>query len=254
MARKTDEPQVSLAALKRELAEAEDPHRAFISQSFFKTGKGEYGEGDVFLGLTVPAQRKLAKKYRTLPLAAIQSLLKSKIHEHRLIALLILVDQYTRGDAKSKNALFAFYLANAKRVNNWDLVDSSAPYIVGAHLLTCSRKLLRDFAKSDNLWERRIAIVSTLWLIRAGELDETFTVSKLLLKDKHDLIHKAVGWMLREAGKKSPDRLRRFLAEHHGRMPRTALRYAIERFPESERKQWLRGTSAGNGAQRTKTA
>jgi 3-methyladenine DNA glycosylase AlkD len=182
VARKTDEAQVSLAALKRELAEAEDPHRAFISQSFFKTGKGEYGEGDVFLGLTVPAQRKLAKMYRTLPLAAIQSLLKSKIHGHRLVALLILVDQYTRGDANTKDGLFAFYLVNAKRVNNWDLVDSSAPYIVGAHLLTCSRKLLRDLAKSDNLWERRIAIVSTLWLIRAGELDETFTVSKLLLK------------------------------------------------------------------------
>jgi 3-methyladenine DNA glycosylase AlkD len=247
-----EELRVSVAALKRELADAEDPHRAFISQSFFKTGNGEYGEGDVFLGLTVPAQRKLAKKYRTLPLAAIQSLLKSKIHEHRLVALLILVDQYTRGDANTKDGLFAFYLVNAKRVNNWDLVDSSAPYIIGAHLLTRSRKLLRDLAKSENLWERRIAIVATLWLIRAGELDDTFAVSRLLLKDKHDLIHKAVGWMLREAGKKSPDRLRQFLAQHHALMPRTALRYAIERFPESERKQWLLGTSAEKVDQRTK--
>lgn len=243
MARDAAAPPVSLAALKRELAEAEDPYRAHFSKSFFKTGKGEYGEGDIFLGLTVPAQRKLAKRYRMLPLAAIHSLLKSKIHEHRLVALLILVDQYTRGDAKTQDALFAFYLANAKRVNNWDLVDSSAPYIVGAHLLTRPRKLLRDLAKSENLWERRIAIVSTLWLIRAGDIEDTFAVSKLLLKDEHDLIHKAVGWMLREAGKKSPERLREFLAKHHVRMPRTALRYAIERFPESERKQWLRGTS-----------
>jgi 3-methyladenine DNA glycosylase AlkD len=240
--RKAEGPKLSLASLKRELADAEDPYRAHFSKSFFKTGKGEYGEGDVFLGLTVPAQRKLAKKYRTLPLTAIQSLLKSKIHEHRLVALLILVDQYTRGDAKTKDGLFAFYLRNAKRANNWDLVDSSAPYIVGAHLLTRSRKLLRDLAKSENLWERRIAIVSTLWLIRAGDLDDMFAVSKLLLKDKHDLIHKAVGWMLREAGKKSPDELRQFLAQHHARMPRTALRYAIERFPESERKHWLLGT------------
>ena len=236
----------ALRTLTRELSALADPERARNLAWFFKTGSGEYGEGDRFLGITVPVLRKVARGYRELPLDGIAKLLASEWHEHRLIALLILVAQY----ADAPDAVFDFYIAQTARINNWDLVDASAPYIAGAHLLARPRhrKLLYRFAMSDNLWERRIAIVSTLAFIRAGELDDAFAISSRLLRDKHDLIHKAVGWMLREAGKRDEARLLAFLRQHYAAMPRTALRYAIERFPEPRRRQILRGEFWRRGA------
>lgn len=227
-------------SLSAELAALADPKKAKGVAAFFKTGKGEYGEGDVFLGIPVPAQRQVAKRHRDLPLPAIAKLLKSPIHEERLCALIVLTEQYARGDEATKAKCFDFYLQHLAGVNNWDLVDSSAHQIVGEHLLTRDRKLLRKLAKSKDLWERRVAIVSTWAFIRKGESETTFEISQLLLHDTHDLIHKAVGWMLREVGKRvDEDTLRGFLKAHVSELPRTALRYAIERFPADERKAWL---------------
>jgi 3-methyladenine DNA glycosylase AlkD len=213
--------------------------KAAFFPSFFKTGKGQYGEGDIFIGVTVPDQRKVAKQFFELPLGEIQILLKSKIHEHRLTALIILVYQYQKGDEKIREKIFTFYLTNTSRVNNWDLVDCSCRDIVGEHLQKRSRKLLYTFAKSKNLWERRIAIVSTWAFIRKNDLKDTFAIATLLLSDTHDLIHKAVGWMLREAGKRDEKMLRAYLDEYGKHMPRTALRYAIERFSPNVRKAYL---------------
>jgi len=227
--------------VERELAAAADAKRAKGLAWFFKTGKGEYGEGDRFLGITVPLQRKIALKHLGLPLDDISRLLKSPIHEHRFTALEILVAQYARGQDKQRSRIFAFYLRHAERANNWDLVDTSAPYIVGAHLKERPRKVLDRFAASRNLWKRRIAIVSTLTLIRNGELEDTFRIAEKLLGDQHDLIHKAVGWMLREAGKVSSPALLEFLRFHYAATPRTTLRYAIERFPAAQRKRILAG-------------
>ena len=226
-----------LSDLKKELAAAADPERARNSAWFFKTAEGQYGHGDRFVGITVPVQRRIAHRYVHLPLGDVEKLLASPIHEHRFVALEILVAQYEQGDT----AVFAFYLKHTKFVNNWDLVDTSAPYIVGKHLQTRPRKILYRLAKSKDLWERRIAIVSTQTLIRAGEIEDTFAIAKILLPDEHDLIHKAVGWMLREAGKQSAPALVKFLKENYAQMPRTALRYAIERFPAERRKQMLVG-------------
>ena len=223
--------------LRKELAAAADPERARNSAWFFKTGEGQYGHGDRFLGITVPVQRRIANRYVHLPLTGVEKLLASPIHEHRFVALEILVAQYEHGDT----AVFDFYLKHTRFINNWDLVDTSAPYIVGEHLLTRPRKILYRLARSKDLWERRIAIVSTQTLIRAGEIEDTFAIAKLLLADDHDLIHKAVGWMLRETGKQSAPALVRFLKEHYAQIPRTALRYAIERFPQPNRKQMLAG-------------
>jgi len=223
------------------LAALADPDRARSSARFFKTAKGEYGEGDRFIGISVPHLRRLARRYRHLPLQDIAKLLASPVHEHRFTALEILVAQYEAGDADSKQAIFHFYLQNSRRANNWDLVDTSAPYIIGEHLLTRPRGELKRLAKSENIWERRIAIVTTLPLIRNGELGDTFRIAALLLSDRHDLIHKAVGWMLRETGKRSMAALLQFLEEYHARMPRTALRYAIERLPENQRQRILAG-------------
>ena len=223
--------------LKKELASAADPERARNLAWFFKTGKGQYGYGDRFIGLTVPTARRIAHRYLHLPLADVAKLLASPIHEHRFVALEILVAQYERGNQQ----VFNFYLKHTKFVNNWDLVDTSAPYIAGRHLLTRSRKILYRLAKSRNLWERRIAIVSTMTFIRAGEIDDTFAIAKLLLKDDHDLIHKAVGWMLRETGKQSAPALVRFLKQNYSALPRTTLRYAIERFSAAQRKRILTG-------------
>jgi 3-methyladenine DNA glycosylase AlkD len=228
---------MSLIDLKKELAAVADPERARNQSWFFKTAKGQYGHGDLFIGLTVPTMRRIAHRYTHFPLTAVEKLLASPIHEHRFVALEILVAQYERGD----EAVFNFYLKHTKFVNNWDLVDTSAPYIVGRHLLTRPRKILYRLAKSSDLWERRIAIVSTMMLIRAGEIEDTFAIAKLLLPDKHDLIHKAVGWMLREAGKQSAPALLHFLKQNYDSLPRTALRYAIERFPPSQRKRMLTG-------------
>jgi 3-methyladenine DNA glycosylase AlkD len=225
--------------LLRDLEAAGDERKAANLAWFFKTGEGEYGEGDIFLGITVPASRKIALRYTHLPLKDIAQLLASPIHEHRFAALEILVVQYEKAQEQQREEIFNFYLQNTHRTNNWDLVDTSAPYIVGEHLRTRSRAILDKLATSPILWERRIAIVATLGLIRHGELKETFRIARELLKDKEPLIHKATGWLLREAGKVSRLELIAFLERHAGTMPRTTLRYAIERFPPEERKQWL---------------
>ena len=227
-----------LSDLKKELRASADPERARNSAWFFKTGKGQYGHGDRFIGLTVPTIRRITHRYVHLPLTDVETLLASPIHEYRFAALEILVAQYEREKSK---AIFDFYLKHTKFVNNWDVVDTSAPYIVGEHLLTRPRKILYRLAKSRNLWERRIAIVSTFAFIKAGEIDDTFAIAKLLLNDDHDLIHKAVGWALREAGKQSAPALLRFLKENYSALPRITLRYAIERFPAQQRKRLLAG-------------
>jgi 3-methyladenine DNA glycosylase AlkD len=227
--------------LENQLAAAGDLERAKSSAWFFKTGKGDYGEGDRFLGITVPAQRKIALRFRDLPFTDIARLLASPIHEHRFVALEILVARYEGGSPAEREEVFRFYLEQTSRINNWDLVDTSAPYIVGKHLQGSSKKMLRKLAGSRNLWERRIAIVSTLALIKNGHLKTTFAISEMLLGDKHDLIHKAVGWALREAGKVNPEALSDFLRRHYSRIPRTTLRYAIEKFPLDDRKRLLAG-------------
>lgn len=227
--------------LQRELAQASNAQRARNLAWFFKTGKGEYGEGDEFLGITVPVLRKIAKRYTHLRLADVRKLLHSRLHEHRFTALEILVFQYEAGDDDTKRKLFEFYLKQARWINNWDLVDTSAPYIVGEYLASRPRDVLYRLAKSPNVWERRIAIVATAAFIKGDDLKDTFGISVLLLKDKHDLIHKAVGWMLREAGKLSQPALLKFLEQNYSIMPRTALRYAIERIPETQRRRILKG-------------
>lgn len=227
--------------LERELAAAADPKRAEVSAWFFKTGKGQYGEGDRFLGVTVPLQRKIALRHRDLPRADIARLLASRIHEHRFAALEILVAQYERGPEERREEIVQFFLTHTDRINNWDLVDTSAPYILGEHLRTRSRDLLDRLAASDNLWERRIAIVSTLALVKHGEINDAFRIARKLLADKHDLIQKAVGWVLRETGKVSRPALLVFLRKHYPGIPRTTLRYAIERFPVEQRKRILAG-------------
>ena len=227
-----------LSDLKKELAAAADPERARNMAWFFKTGKGEYGEGDIFIGVTVPAQRKIAVRYKKLARADVAKLLQSRIHEHRFTALEILVLQYESGD----EAVFDFYLTQTGRINNWDLVDTSAPYIVGDHLLTRPRDLLYGLARSSNIWERRIAMISCMAFMRKGDTKDAFAIAALLLTDKHDLIQKAVGWMLREAGKVSKESLARFIKKHYAAIPRTSLRYAIERFPDVERRRILQGS------------
>ncbi len=231
--------------LLKELKSKEDKLKAKILSGFFKTGKGEYGEGDLFLGITVPESRKIAKKYSELTQKEIEILIKNKFHEARLVAILILVYQFniSKND-KIKKDIFNFYLLHTKYINNWDLVDLSASYIVGEYLLYQSKlrgTVLCSLAKSKNLWERRIAIVSTFAFIYKGEHEWTFTVVKILMKDKHDLIHKACGWMLREVGKRINNViLLKFLDEYSSQMPRTMLRSSIERLPENKRKYYLK--------------
>ncbi len=225
--------------LLKELNSNANSKKARILQRFFKTGKGEYGEGDKFIGVIVPKQRKIAEKYTHLSLKDIQRLLNSKIHEHRLTALLILSQKFSKSDEKEQKEMFNFYLNNAKRINNWDLVDLSAPNIPGSFLVDRDRKILYSLAKSDNLWERRISIISTFPLIKNNRFSDTLEISRILMNDKHDLIHKAVGWMLREVGKRDFDVEREFLDKHHRKMPRTMLRYAIEKFPQRLRKSYL---------------
>lgn len=227
--------------VERALAALASRKRAKDLAWFFKTGKGEYGEGDRFLGITVPLQRKVALRHVELPLDDISRLLGSPFHEHRFTALEILVAKYSRADAAARARIFAFYLRHAERANNWDLVDTSAPYIVGVHLKKRPRQWLDRLAASRNLWKRRIAIVATLTLIREGEIEDTFRIAEKLLGDEHDLIRKAVGWMLRETGKVSAPALLGFLREHYAAISRTTLRYAIERFPAARRKAILAG-------------
>lgn len=215
--------------------------RAKTNAWFFKTGKGEYGEGDEFIGVTVPEQRLVAKHFVDIPYAELRKLLSSKKHEHRLTALLILVQKYARAEEKEQKELFRFYLSEIEYVNNWDLVDLSAPQIVGNHMCTYGGvQKLYKLARSKNLWRRRIAIVATFSFIRKGDFSPTLELSEMLLRDDEALLHKAVGWMLREVGKRNMPILKSFLTEHSAHMPRTMLRYAIERFPETERKKWLK--------------
>ena len=236
------ETTLTAAMVRRELAAVASPEKAKASARFFKTGPGQYGEGDKFWGVTVPEQRKVVRVHRSLPLKEIAKLLRSEMHEERLTAVLILVERYTRGDDAAKQKAFDFYLRHLKHINNWDIVDASAPYIVGRHLRTRQRTLLYRLARSKVLWERRVAMVSTLGLVAAGEHEDALGVAELLLEDDQDLMHKAVGWVLREVGKRvDAEILRRFLKKHAGHMPRTALRYAIEHFDAAERKRWLAG-------------
>lgn len=223
--------------LIKEVQALANPKKAKILQRFFKTGKGEYGEGDIFLGLTVPQSRKVAKNHKNLPLNQIKELLNSKIHEQRLIAILILVNNYKN----NQEEIYNFYLKNSKQINNWDLVDLSAHKIVGQHLFNKDRSTLYKLAKSDNLWERRISIISTAFFINNNEFQDTIKISEILLNDKHDLIHKAVGWMLREMGKRDQEILETFLKKRYKNMPRTMLRYSIEKFPEDLRQKYLKG-------------
>ncbi|RJR18745.1 MAG: DNA alkylation repair protein [Nitrospiraceae bacterium] len=226
--------------IKAEMKHIANPEKAVVLSRFFKTGKGEYGEGDLFLGITVPEQRKIARKYSLLPLNKLQKLLSSKIHEHRLTALLILVIKYGKADEDSREDIFNFYLSNMKHINNWDLVDLSADKILGTHLLKRDRGILFRMAKSRNIWERRIAIMTTFHFIKNNQFSETLAVAEILLNDSHDLIHKAVGWMLREIGKRDRETEERFLLKYYSIMPRTMLRYAIEKFDDNKRKFYLR--------------
>lgn len=210
-----------------------------VLSGFFKTGKGEYGEGDMFFGIPVPLTRGVAKRHKTADMATVNALLDSEWHEARLCALLILVEKMKKADADSAKDIVETYLASTARINNWDLVDLSASYIVGAYLLDKPRDLLYRLADSDLLWDNRIAMVSTYAFIKKGDLDDTFALALRLISHPHELMHKAVGWMLREAGKRDMARLSAFVDAHWHEMPRTMLRYAIEKYPEAERKAVL---------------
>jgi len=221
------------------------PKQAAILARFFKTGPGQYGEGDKFIGVKVPVIRKVAKEFKALPLAEVECLLHSDIHEERMLALVILVGQFQKGDDALRKRIYDLYLANTAHINNWDLVDLSAPKIVGGYLETRSRKPLDRLAKSVSLWERRISIIATGWFIWRDDFADTLRIAEKLLGDREDLIHKAVGWMLREVGKRDVAVLEEFLGEHCRVMPRTMLRYAIERFSEKKRRGYMDGRLRG---------
>ena len=225
--------------LQARLRSLGSPKDAAFLAGFFKTGPGQYGEGDVFIGVRVPVIRKVAKDFNELPLPEVEILLHSPIHEERLAALVILVMQAAKADTKTRKAIYDFYLANTKFINNWDLVDLSAPQIVGTYLADKSRKPLYRLAKSSWLWDRRISILATFHFIRGDDFDDTLRISEILLADREDLMHKAVGWMLREVGKQNVAVLEGFLGLHCRVMPRTMLRYAIERFPEKKRRAYM---------------
>ncbi len=229
------------AAIHKELRALASADTAANLQRFFKTGPGQYGEGDVFLGIKVPPLRALAKQHRDADLATIAALLESRYHEERMFALLLLMQFYQAADEAAQQAAYDLYLGHTRRINNWDLVDVSAPRIVGCHLEERPRKVLYQLARSTLLWERRIAIIATAWFIRLDDFDDTLQIAEILVRDEHDLMHKAVGWMLREVGKRNLVAEKGFLGKHYRVMPRTMLRYAIERFPEKERKAYLNG-------------
>jgi len=227
--------------IKNEMRKLANKEIAEHSQRFFKTGKGQYGEGDIFLGIRVPVLRKIAKKFRRISLAEVSKLLESKFHEERLLSILMLVNLFKSGDEDDQELIYELYLDKTKFINNWDIVDISAGNIVGAFLFKKDKAPLYRLVLSENLWERRIAIVATFYFIRNDEFDDTLKIAEILLTDKEDLIHKAVGWMLREVGKRGIKIEEEFLKEHYLKMPRTMLRYAIERFPETRRKMYLKG-------------
>lgn len=232
-----------ISNVSQELKKLANKQKTQAYARFFKTGKGEYGEGDKFLGLTVPQQRKIARKYQNLPLGQVTKLLQNPYHECRLTALLILTSQFQKSSHYRQKQIVNIYLKNLKYVNNWDLVDISAPKILGAFLLENNllRFQLKKLAKSTNLWEKRVAILATFTFIKKGNFKETLKIAKMLLLDQHDLIHKAVGWMLREIGKIDLKTEEKFLQKYYPKMPRTMLRYAIEKFPEAKRQAFLKG-------------
>ena len=232
---------MKLNELRIEIKNNANPLKANVLQRFFKTGPGQYGEGDVFYGIMVPVQRSIAQKYKDVPLTDIKKLLDSPVHEERLIGLLILVEQVKKAGESKKEEIFNFYHSNRKRINNWDLVDLTADRISGSYLFDKDKSILYKLAESDDLWERRIAVMSTFHFIKNNSFDDTLRISEILLHDNHDLIHKAVGWMLREIGKRDLKTEEKFLLIHYKNMPRTMLRYAIEKFPEPKRLAYLKG-------------
>lgn len=231
--------------VKRELRRMSNREKADVYKWFFKTGKGQYGEGDSFIGVVVPICRIIAKKYSDISMPGVTSLLKSKVHEERMVGLFILINKYKAGSSDDKQNIFAFYLKNTKYINNWDLVDLSAHKILGDYIWNNPRKqkVLNRLAASDNLWERRMSVISTFYFISQNSFHKSLEMAEILLNDSHDLIHKAVGWMLREIGKRNQEVEESFLKKHYKNMPRTMLRYAIEKFPESLRKKYLAGTA-----------
>jgi 3-methyladenine DNA glycosylase AlkD len=240
--------RVDAAAIRARLRKLANPRIADPSQQFFKTNPGEYGHGDRFLGIRVPALRTVAREFRGASIAAALTLLRSPMHEERLVALFVLVERYTRGTDAERQRIYDQYLKHVPRhVNNWDLVDASAHYIVGAHLEARERAVLDDHARSPHLWSRRVAIIATFWFIKRGSFADTLRIAELLLDDEEDLIHKATGWMLREVGNRDAGAAARFLRRHYRRMPRTMLRYAIEKLPERTRLAYLQGTIGSDG-------
>lgn len=238
-------PQPTTKEVRQALRDAAAPERIPVLRSFFKTGPGEYGEGDVFLGITVPATRAVVRRFKDLDLEGVTELLHSEVHEERLAALLILVHQFERGDDAHRERIVKLYLANTSWINNWDLVDTSASQIIGTYYLERPKTELRRLARSPLLWDRRIAIISTFAFIRAGSYDETLRLARLLLHDEHDLIHKAVGWMLREVGKRDEKLLVGFLEQHAHEMPRVMLRYSLERLDAPFRKRFMAAKMKG---------
>jgi 3-methyladenine DNA glycosylase AlkD len=230
----------TVQSARKALRAAAEPERVPILQRFFKTGPGEYAEGDVFLGVTVPRTREVATAFADLSLSDVHKLLHSRLHEERLLALLILVRKYQRGDPVVREKVFNLYLSNLEWINNWDLVDVSAEHIIGAQLIERDRRVLHTLAASRSLWRRRVAIIATFHFIKRNDFSETLSLAEKLLQDEHDLIHKAVGWMLREIGKRDRSVEEYFLRKHSRQMPRTMLRYAIEKFPEPLRQAYLR--------------
>ncbi len=233
--------KMTLQSIKFELNSLGNPEKKKVLQYFFKTGKGEYGEGDVFLGITVPEQRKIAKKFIDISIKEVEQLLHSKIHEHRLTALLIWTYQYKKADNERKKQIYNLYIKNTQWINNWDLVDVTTPKIIGDYLLDKDRSILYTLAKNDYLWDKRIAILATFAFIMNNESNDTLQIAEILLRDNHDLIHKSVGWMLREVGKRvSQSAEEVFLKKHYKEMPRTMLRYAIERFSKSKKDFYMK--------------
>jgi 3-methyladenine DNA glycosylase AlkD len=231
-----------LKDIRNELNEMKSNQHAEVLQRFFKTGPGEYGEGDIFIGVKVPPLRKLARKYQALSHQKTLQLLRSRIHEERMLALLIFLSRFSKGNDQIRENIYQSYLENTSFINNWDLVDISAQYILGAFLLDRDKKPLYRLAQSSDLWERRMAIMSTFYFIRQNRFSDTLKIARQLRHDPEDLIHKAVGWMLREIGKRNMPTEEKFLKRHYPSMPRTMLRYAIEKFPEKKRKAYLKGT------------
>jgi 3-methyladenine DNA glycosylase AlkD len=232
---------MTLTEIRIELRRLASKRAAAQSQRFFKTGPGEYGSRDVFIGIRVPQLRSVAKRCERLALKDVGRLLRSRIHEERLLALFVLVDRFAHGTAAQRKLIYEMYLRNTRYVNNWDLVDSSAQHIVGAYLLARKRTPIYRLARSSNLWQRRIAIMSTFHYIKRNEFSDTIKIARILCADQEDLIHKAVGWMLREIGKRDLRTQERFLLRHYKSMPRTMLRYALEQFPQRKRQAYLKG-------------